>query len=129
MVPCTVAVSGVCAASVAEQRTAIDNTVARNRDITLHPELSVRFIGENNFCTTSIQEKGLLLPAVVTGLDHGYALAANLIFVAKLDLIFDVVIDRFRVEGEKRQMSPFKLLVERLQIGLLQLLPLIEQAR
>jgi hypothetical protein len=42
-VPCSATVSGVCAAREAEQSVAIHNTVARNRDLCLHPKLSVRF--------------------------------------------------------------------------------------
>jgi hypothetical protein len=86
----------------------------------------VLFVGEKGLYTNSIQEKGLLLPAVVTGPWSECGL--SLVFVAEFDLVLDVVIDCFGVEFEKGEMISFELLVECLQIGLLELLPLVEKA-
>ena len=52
----------------------------------------------------------------------------TLVVVTHLDLIFDVTINLAGVEIKERKVFAFELIVERLQVGLFQTPPLIEQA-
>ena len=67
----------------------MDNTVARNKDINLHPELNVRSMGEKSFCIADLRVRALLLPAGVTGPGSGYCLISELSFrrQARSDLL------------------------------------------